>query len=224
MARNKADTTRHLSPRTHAAIVLTGLIVFSLAAARAYQHSLSGWEYDLFHAIYSLPDTLTPLFLAITQLGSGWMALVLVLVALIQRVRGLALKLLVNGFVTLVVVEYAKLFIARPRPVGLDSSVTQRELFVGGYGFPSGHTAMATVLGLTLLPYVPRRYYWIVLLGILLVGLSRIYLGVHAPLDVIGGLALGLIIASLQHTWSTTKAHRKRLKKRVKRLKLKAEV
>ncbi len=59
-------------------------------------------------------------------------------------------------------------------------------------GFPSGHATLSTVVALTLLPYLPK---WIGFIGapifIGLVCLSRLYLGVHFPLDIIGGMAIG---------------------------------
>ena len=96
---------------------------------------------------------------------------------------------------TLVVVYVAKLLFALPRP-DLWPPLTLAE----GFGYPSGHTALATVtyglgalLALTVQRPLPYRLL-VVAIGCtlaLLVGVSRIYLGVHYPTDVVGGLLLG---------------------------------
>ncbi len=200
---------RYWKPRWHAVMALAGLVVFVASAIAAGGQQLSSAEGFVFETIYGLPDGLTPLFLAITQLGSEWMVLVLALVAVTDKIKGLAFKVVVNGVATFIAVEYAKIMIARPRPFVLQDFVESREPLVAGYGFPSGHTAMATVLGFTLLPYLPRRFRPIVPVLVVLVGLSRIYMGVHAPLDIIGGLAIGLVIASFQHTWSSRRQSKK---------------
>jgi len=198
-------TAKHLSPKTHAVIVVVSLIVFSIVAAQASRHTLAGLEYSIFNAIYSLPGSVTPVFMIITQLGSVWAVLFFLLFALVGKLNDLALKILVNGTAVYLAVKITKMIILRPRPVSLHDGIIQRDIFESGYGFPSGHTAMATVLALTILPYLPKRYYWTVPVWIIAVAFSRIYLGVHAPLDVIGGFALGLIIVSFQHVISSKK-------------------
>ncbi len=201
--------TRHLQPKTHALIALTSLVVLSIATTMASRQTFNGWEYTLFRAIYDLPAGLLLLFWLITQLGSAWMILILALAAVVGHVRGLAHKVIINGAITYVAVEYLKTLVARPRPAVFYSWVHPRELFDIGNGFPSGHTAIATVLALTVMPYLPKRYYYLLPLWIIGVGLSRIYLGVHAPLDIIGGVALGFVISGLQHVWTARKIQRR---------------
>jgi membrane-associated phospholipid phosphatase len=224
MAKPKAALTSHLQPQAHAAIALSALVLFSLMAREASLHMLKGWESNVFYHIYHLPQSWVPLLVAITQLGSVWVIPILVLVAYAHKMYKLAFKLTVNGAIAVVAVEYIKHIVARPRPGGLVDGVTQRGLHVNGYGFPSGHTTIVTVMALTLLPYIPRKYQWAPWLAIVLVAFSRVYLGVHSPLDVLGGFALGIMIASLQHTFTTTRhqivnhpAYQKR--KKVKNLK-----
>lgn len=71
------------------------------------------------------------------------------------------------------------------------------------YAFPSGHAANATLVWLTLallLPRTPRARafaVWAAVWLALLVGVSRVMLGVHWPSDVIAGWALGLFWALL---------------------------
>jgi len=78
-----------------------------------------------------------------------------------------------------------------PRPYEVDPRIIQ--LSAGGsYSLPSGHTteAFASAFGLTLL--FPRWYVFVPMFcWATLVALSRIYLGVHYPLDILAGMAIG---------------------------------
>jgi membrane-associated phospholipid phosphatase len=67
-----------------------------------------------------------------------------------------------------------------------------------GYSFPSGHSSGAASLYPSLAYYKPKR--WLIAIAIVipfLVGLSRIYLGVHFPTDVLGGWVLGIGIVTI---------------------------
>lgn len=84
-----------------------------------------------------------------------------------------------------------------PRPWVLDPSFTIVESAregAGGYSFPSGHTQSAVTCFGVIAAWAGKR--WCTLsctLGILLVGFSRMYLGVHTPLDVSVSLVTGVL-------------------------------
>ncbi|GAA1435799.1 hypothetical protein GCM10009616_33890 [Microlunatus lacustris] len=94
-----------------------------------------------------------------------------------------------------------KLLVARPRPV-VESPLAH----AAGYAFPSGHALNVTVAATTLLVLqwprlTPRRRragVAIAMLAVVVVGLDRVFLGVHFPSDVLAGVVLGgcLVTAS----------------------------
>lgn len=79
-----------------------------------------------------------------------------------------------------------------------------RLIEISGYSFPSGHTTSATTMYLTLaiiLLSIMKKLnkyfvFSIAILGIVIIGSSRIYLGVHYPTDVMAGICLGISIVS----------------------------
>lgn len=108
-----------------------------------------------------------------------------------------------------------KNYFARPRPLELEHLVK-----VHDHSFPSGHSFGATCLYIALAYYSgkyarswPQELYFYLLGFILisLVGLSRIYLGVHFPTDVLGGIASGaawgFIVSALFEFWKQKRNH-----------------
>ena len=63
------------------------------------------------------------------------------------------------------------------------------------HSFPSGHTATSFAAALVLARAVPQRA-WLFYLLAAAIGFSRIYVGVHYPIDVLGGALLGLLVAT----------------------------
>lgn len=85
-----------------------------------------------------------------------------------------------------------------PRPIGEEGIRVLRESTATGYSFPSGHAQGAAAFWGSLAAYLKRRSgYLLSMVIILLVALSRLYLGVHYLEDVIAGVLLGLLVVLL---------------------------
>ena len=138
---------------------------------------------------------------AITNLGHEFSYVALLVIAYLvfdpQRGRSLGVYVLLAFYLN----GLLKGLFDTPRPYVIDPGVLRShaaELTGPGPGFPSGHAqGAATFWGISAL-YVRRRWFTAVaLLLICLISLSRIYLGVHLPIDVLGGLALGALLVAL---------------------------
>ena len=95
---------------------------------------------------------------------------------------------------SLVTMGFLKAIVKAPRPFQVIESIEGKRVQTAtGYSFPSGHTTgAASFYSSVAATYKKRALSILCALLILLVGLSRMYLGVHWPLDVFGGLALGI--------------------------------
>jgi membrane-associated phospholipid phosphatase len=171
--------------------LLAAAILFILAWFLSRGAVMTDWEILVFNYIYGLPSFLTPLFLAVTQFGNIMFLILLVAVLIYKKRHDIAIKLLLGGALAYLITGVAKDLWGRLRPSEYLNDVIVRELYVRGPGFPSGHTALATVIAFMLAAYLPKKYHALIWVSLGLVMLSRIYLGVHAPLDIVGGFAVG---------------------------------
>ncbi|WP_343347502.1 phosphatase PAP2 family protein [Terrisporobacter petrolearius] len=89
-----------------------------------------------------------------------------------------------------------KNYVKMPRPIGTDGLQSLRIETATGYSFPSGHTQTSTTFWTSMM-YLFRKS-WIYIVGILMIigaGISRLYLGVHWPMDVIVAWGFGIILS-----------------------------
>jgi len=96
---------------------------------------------------------------------------------------------LTSGVINTIIKEIMKV----PRLIGHPEIRSLRVETATGYSFPSGHTQQTTVFWLSIILELRKR--WLLLIGsvlILMVGLSRLYLGVHTLMDVVGAILVGL--------------------------------
>ena len=141
-------------------------------------------------------DKLTPIVKVITHIGGAKIVFVLTVLAIIL-IKGLKNKL----FLLTGVVGTAGLNVVLKHIVQRERPNINRLILEKGYSFPSGHSMMSMafygMLIFLIFKYVKNtalKWTLIVILTILLstIGITRIYLGVHYPSDVIGGFVVSL--------------------------------
>ena len=105
------------------------------------------------------------------------------------------LQIFATAFLAWLVSKIIKHFYFSPRPFILLEDI--KTLFIHGLNdsFPSGHTTFASALAMSTYFYTNHRIGSWFFMGAILIGLSRIIAGIHWPLDILGGLILGLIVA-----------------------------
>lgn len=106
-----------------------------------------------------------------------------------------------------------KAFFMEPRPFQIDPSIGL--ISVEGYGFPSGATQTVILLSGLLLNSYKNKWTWILCINyVFWISLSRIYLGVHFPTDILGGWIVGAFL------WALYTYVRPLLEKRLEKLDL----
>jgi undecaprenyl-diphosphatase len=121
-------------------------------------------------------------------------AIILVVVGGLHGLRFLVLAVLSIVVADAIGSHVFKLFFLRSRPCGALEGVRLLVGCTNSASFPSNHAVNASVLATLVMLYMPRLWLPAMALA-LLVGYSRIYVGVHYPLDVLLGGVLGIVVA-----------------------------
>ena len=175
--------------------ILAGLSVLVACGLIARDGEVGPLEARVFHAVNGLPEALTPLMRGAQYLGVLVVGPVVAVGALVLRRYRLALAALLVTGAKLASERVVWMFVVRSRPgTSIADSIVRGGTPTSGQSFVSGHVVLMTGLAWVLTPYLHGR--WRLLPGaiVALVALARLYLGAHAPLDVLGGAALGAAI------------------------------
>ena len=173
------------------AIGSIGLAATAVVARRA---TVGAQEARAFRWVNGLPGFLFVPAWPVMQLGNLAAAPAAAAVAYLGDERALARRLLVGGSTSWLLSKLVKRGVGRPRPARLLSGIHCRGREQTGMGYLSGHAAVAVALGAAALPHLGRRGAVPVAVTIPVVGLCRLYVGAHLPLDVVGGASLGLVV------------------------------
>ena len=109
----------------------------------------------------------------------------------------MAAALAISGVTVYVLAKVIKGYMSRGRPAALVEDVLEREPFSpDSLGYPSGHAAVAWAITIILLAYLGRPWQIAAIVLAIVVPIARMYVAAHLPLDLIGGAALGITVAS----------------------------
>jgi undecaprenyl-diphosphatase len=170
-----------------------GLVLSTLPVRR---DRVGATEARVFSTVNGLPDAIHGPAWLVMQCGALAAAPATALVASAMGEKRLAAQLAAAGTTTWALSKVVKRVVRRDRPAGLLPSVVVRGEAATGLGYLSGHAGVATALAATLVQRVGVRRAAPALAIAGTVGLTRLYVGAHLPLDVAGGTALGLVVES----------------------------
>ncbi|OCJ04518.1 acid phosphatase [Rhizobium sp. AC27/96] len=184
-----------------------GILLFVYLTGEVIEGSTKGFDEAILLALRQPNELSTPIgpgwlthaVKDITSLGGTTvltlMTVLVTIYLLLDRRRAIAIFVLASVLGGWALSTMLKLGVARPRP-----DIVPHLVEVNDLSFPSGHAMVSAVTYLTLAALISgtRRYrstrLFIVAVGILLtlmIGMSRLYLGVHYPTDVLGGWCAG---------------------------------
>lgn len=176
------------SPAAVAGVLAAAYLVLHLVAAGEKPH---GWEHDLVEASTRIPGPIGGPMQVVMDMANRLLLPLYALIGwLVSRRPAVAVAVLAAGLVEGWGIDHLKEWAERSRPTG----VRLRD-HVGGFGLPSGHTAFAFAVAVVIASQL-RGWWRVVPLGLAaIVGLARMHVGVHYPLDVVGGALYGGAVA-----------------------------
>lgn len=136
---------------------------------------------------------------AITAFGMSYILVLIFFPLWLSRRRALAIDVLVVVLLSIACEMALKALVARERPFMVLDDLNSSQVGIldtaSGYSFPSGHATRAFAVGVLLWLSLKGTLRHMIPCGAALVAVSRVYLGLHWPTDVIAGALLGTSLA-----------------------------
>lgn len=198
MADDQRDTVR--DRMLNLLIAVIGFVVLGVCGLVVRDGEVGGPERRVFRAFNNdLPEWLYRALWPFQQFGNLIVALVLVLVvALIYRNWRLAVAGVAAVVLKLALEDLVKAVVERSRPGTTIGDIQSRgDVPLAGLSFVSGHAVITAAIAGLVAPVLPARWRWVPWVLVALNGVARIYVGAHNPLDIVGGIGAGLLIAGV---------------------------
>lgn len=192
--------------RKNILLIISCIILFSLILINVLNNNIQTFDSNIYNIINSLKsDFMDSFFRIITRFGDEEILILIALACLIFiKNRRIGLSIVINLASVGLINYILKEIIQRPRP-----PIEFRMVQEASYSFPSGH-AMASLAFYGLIIYYLSSYIKnnkirnISFVGlsvlIFLIGISRIYLGVHYASDILAGFLISIVYLALYIT------------------------
>lgn len=174
-----------------------GILIFATIVVMLLTNNVTSLDNSIYNIIISSKSDVMTMFMTVITMMCNTEFIIVATLLLVLLIKNKKIGGMIASNVVLcsVINTIIKHIFLRPRPVGI------KLIEQGGYSFPSGHSMMAVAF-YGLLIYIIWNTKWrnvwkiftttLLVILILLIGISRIYVGVHFASDVIAGLSISL--------------------------------
>ena len=192
--------------KTNCLVAAILMIIFIIITALVVTNNIAWFDDSVYNFIIGLRSAPLDFILkTITRLGDTVVIIIIVVAALIFLNKKDRVILGSSTIITVTLNQAIKHILKRPRPDHL------RLIKQGGFSYPSGHSMIAVCVYGIMIYLINKKIKnkkikialsILLTLLILAIGISRIYVGVHYPSDVLGGFLLSLAILILNITFT----------------------